>query len=260
MRLPGSGRDGDRVGMPPALKAMLTLIALFIGLFIVLCLYMFLRQDRLLFYPVRHDPLLLQQWESQRVEIAMGDHRVEGWWIENANANTQQVVLYFGGNAEDVLYTASTSRALDAARVLVTNYRGYGASSGRPSQAALFEDALAVYDYVVQHAAVAPNHIVVMGRSLGSGVATYLAAHRPVRGVILITPFDSIAAVAQKLYPFLPIRLLLRHPFPSDTFAPRITAPALILAAEHDALIPPAHAERLFDRWGARNHCTYSQA
>jgi pimeloyl-ACP methyl ester carboxylesterase len=158
------------------------------------------------------------------------------------------VLIYFGGNAEDVLYTASTAREFDVRRMLVVNYRGYGGTPGKPSQAALYEDALAIYDYVVANE-IAANEIVVMGRSLGSGLAAMLAAERTVRGAILITPYDSLVEVAARHYPMFPVRLLLKHPFDSVQFAQRTTVPALLLAAEHDNIIPPAHAQRLHDVW-----------
>jgi uncharacterized protein len=88
-----------------------------------------------------------------------------------------------------------------------------------------------------------------MGRSLGSGVATMLAAERAVRGAVLITPFDSLAAVAAHHYRFLPVRALLRHRFPSDEYARRTRVPALIVAAARDTIVPPIHAQRLAAAW-----------
>ena len=125
---------------------------------------------------------------AQRIEIETADAKLEGWWIENAQATTPAVILYFGGNAEDVLYTASTARQIDARAVVVVNYRGYGGSTGKPGQKALYDDGLAIYDYAIKRG-VPAEHIVVMGRSLGSGVASMLAGARPVRAAILITPY-----------------------------------------------------------------------
>ena len=185
---------------------------------------------------------------AQRFEIETADAKLEGWWIENAQATTPAVILYFGGNAEDVLYTASTASNIDARAVVVVNYRGYGGSTGEPGQKALYDDGLAIYDYAIK-SGVRAEHIVVMGRSLGSGVASMLAGARPVRAAILITPFDSLAAVAAGHYPWLPVRLLLRHPFPSSDWARRTRAPALFLAADNDNVVPAAHAQKLFQVW-----------
>ncbi len=187
-------------------------------------------------------------YSAQRIEIATAGATLEGWWVENAQATTPAVILYFGGNAEDVLYTASVASNIDARAVVVVNYRGYGGSTGETGQKALYDDGLAIYDYAIKRG-VPAEHIVVMGRSLGSGVASMLAGARPVRAAILITPFDSLAAVAAGHYPFLPVRLLLRHPFPSSDWARRTRAPALFLAADSDNVVPAAHAQKLFQAW-----------
>jgi len=110
------------------------------------------------------------------------------------------------------------------------------------------ESGLAVYDYAIKRG-VSAEHVVVMGRSLGSGVASMLAGARSVGAAVLITPYDSLSAVAAGHYPFLPVRLLLRHPFPSSDWAKRTRAPALLLAAEHDDVVPAIHAQKLFEVW-----------
>lgn len=221
-----------------------------VSVFALICLFLYLRQDRFLFIPVRNDATLALKFDAQRVQIAAGKHWIEGWWTDHPTASSNAVVLYFGGNTEDVLYTAATAQQIDARRLLVTNYRGYGNTPGRPGQKELFGDALAIYDYATQTAGVAPADIVVMGRSLGSGVATWLASQRQVRATILVTPYDSILSVAERHYSAFPVRALLRHPFPSLDYAAHARAPALIIAAERDTLIPVAHAQRLAAAWG----------
>lgn len=204
-------------------------------------------QESFIFYPRPNDPSLLRHWAQQQVAIRTKDGALEGWWAENPST-AGPVVLYFGGNAEDVLYTAATASQLHARRMLVTNYRGYGKTRGQPGQQELFADALAIYDYVVA-SGVRPEEIVVMGRSLGSGVAAMLASERPVRAAILVTPYDSLAAVAARHYSFLPTRWLLKHRFPSVEFARKTSAPALLLAAQGDRIIPPEHARHLQEAW-----------
>lgn len=230
------------------LTFVLTTLAIGAGVYVLLCALLYSRQEASIFYPGPNDRTLREQWSANRIEIPVAGAKLEGWWTDNPGAATPAVILYFGGNAEDVLYTASTARHLEARRLLVVNYRGYGGSTGQPGQKELYEDALAVYDQVIREG-TDPRHIVVMGRSLGSGVATMLAANRPVAGAILITPFDSLAAVAAGHYAIFPVRLLLRHPFPSDEWARRISRPALIIAASHDFIVPAKHAQRLADAW-----------
>ena len=89
-----------------------------------------------------------------------------------------------------------------------------------------------------------------MGRSLGTGVAVYLAQNRAVEGVILVTPYDSLTSVSQEKFPFLPVSFLLKHKFDSGSRAPSIAAPLLALAAKDDTIIPPLHAKRLVEKWG----------
>ena len=128
---------------------------------------------------------------------------------------------------------------------LLTDYRGYGASGGSPSERALVADALLWHDYAARHA----ESIYLFGRSLGSGVAVQLAAARRVDGVIMVAPYDSMVEVGRGHYPFLPVRWLLKHRFDSLAHAPHIEAPLLCLVAERDAVIPVVHSKRLFDAW-----------
>lgn len=228
---------------------MLTAAALAAAVYIGLCLLLYFQQDAILFHPRPNDRALAREWASRRITLVSEGHELEGWWVEQPNAPTDLAVLYFGGNAEDALGTAATSSQYAARRMLFVNYRGYGGSAGRPSQPALYADALAIYDYAVGSAGVTPDRLVVMGRSLGASVAAMLAARRRVAGAVLITPFDSALAVAKTHYGIFPVRWLLKHPFPSDQFARSARAPALIVAAERDFVIPPAHAESLARQW-----------
>jgi uncharacterized protein len=126
---------------------------------------------------------------------------------------------------------------------LLVDYRGYGSSGGSPSERMLVDDALRWYDRF------AAKRTYVFGRSLGSGVAVQLAAARPVAGVVLVAPFDSLVEVGKRHYPFLPVQWLLKHRFDSISLAPKITAPLLCIVATDDEIIPAAHAKRLYDVW-----------
>jgi len=128
--------------------------------------------------------------------------------------------------------------------VLALCYRGYGGSTGSPSEAGLIRDALAAYDYAVARQPAA--RIVLWGESLGTGVAVALAAERDVGGVILDAPFSSIADVGAAAYPFAPVRWLIKDPFHSDRRIARVHAPLLIRHGEGDAVVPIRFGERLF--------------
>jgi uncharacterized protein len=115
----------------------------------LLCAILYLGQDRALFYPRPDSPQLWRWQQPNRVEIASAGETLEGWWFENHQATSPAVILYFGGNGEQVLQTLTTADRLDASKVLFVNYRGYGQSTGKPGQDALYEDALAIYDYAI---------------------------------------------------------------------------------------------------------------
>ena len=157
-----------------------------------------------------------------------------------------RAVIYFGGNAEDVSANLpSLGAAFPEHALYLLHYRGYGGSSGKPSEAALFADALALFDHVqAQH----PD-ITVIGRSLGSGPAVHLAATRPVARLVLVTPYDSIAELAAHQFPMFPVRWLLTDKFESFCYAPQVTAPTLIIAADQDEVIPPPSTALLATRF-----------
>jgi len=158
------------------------------------------------------------------------------------NPGKPDAMMYFGGNAEAVVFNERPfTEHFNNHTIYLVNYRGYGGSSGQPSEAGLYSDALAVYDKIAaQH-----PRISVMGRSLGSGVATYLASKRQVRTLVLITPYDSIESVAQRHFPIFPVFLLLKDKYDSINRAKDISAKTLIVMAEQDTVIPNPHSMHL---------------
>ena len=205
----------------------------------------YLFQDRLIFHP-QPSPAVQVSGAEQRFIDASDGTRIHTWHVSGVPG--APLILYFGGNAEDVSWMARQARArIPGASWLLVDYRGYGASEGKPSERALVSDALAWYDFA--QATFAPKEVVVFGRSLGSGPAVYVASRRPVAGAVLVTPFDSLVAVGKRHYPFLPVGWLLRHRFESVELAPHMASPLLCLAAGRDEVIPLVHSKRLFDAW-----------
>jgi pimeloyl-ACP methyl ester carboxylesterase len=211
---------------------------------------MYLAQDSLIFHP---QPMA----EAQRASLARrasvqslfmdaaDGTRLHAWFLKGKR--DASLVMYFGGNAEEVSWMLEdAARRAPEASWLLVDYRGYGSSSGSPGEAALVADALRWYDKV----RVDADKIYVFGRSLGSGVAVQVAAQRPVAGVVLVAPFDSLVEVGKRHYPFLPVNLLLRHRFDSIAAAPKISAPLLCIVASGDEIIPAEHSKRLYDAWG----------
>lgn len=160
------------------------------------------------------------------------------------------LVIVFGGARRETSWMVGRGEKPAEWGWLLVNYRGYGLSKGRPSEDALKEDARLIYDWAVKRPDVDASRIVVMGRSLGSYVAVSLANTRPVSGVILTTPFDSIASIGERRYPYLPLQLLVGHRYNSIAQAPNIDKPALFVLAENDAVTPAENGESLAKAWG----------
>ncbi|MDW8467884.1 MAG: alpha/beta hydrolase [Burkholderiales bacterium] len=238
-----------------SLAVSLAKVALAVAICLPLVLY--LAQDALIFHrqPIpqaRHAELLERFPAVEDVLLSTPEgERLHAWRVRADGP----LVLYFGGNAEEVswmLERIGDPRRGETPGVgwLLADYRGYGASTGRPSEKALVADAIRLYDHAARLPGVDRHRIFAFGRSLGSGVAVALAAQRPVRALVLVAPFDSLAEVAKRYYPWLPVDWLLRHRFDSIALAPRIAQPVLALLAERDEVIPTAHAERLLAAWG----------
>jgi uncharacterized protein len=210
---------------------------LFFGcsLYTFLCCYLYATQRSILYYPT--PPSTSSNTPS--FTFTNDDQILHVYKVER---KTRNAVIYFGGNAEDVSQSTDHLAALFPNRsIYLPCYRGYGNSSGQPSEKALVDDALALYNRVEKDF----DDITLFGRSLGSGVAIQLAAQHSPNRVILATPYDSMAAVARHHYPFFPVNMLLQDRFDSLSRANLIQVPTLLLIAEHDEVIPRENSERL---------------
>nr|WP_254216824.1 lysophospholipase [Synechococcus sp. CCY 9618] len=212
-------------------------------LYLLFCAALFLLQRSLLYFPQPRTPGA----GGDLLALPLTDGLTGGKVLVTVRRRPgPKALIYFGGNAEDVaLQLPLLEDAFGEHSFYLLHYRGYGGSGGRPSEAALFADALALYDRV------RPEHqrIDVMGRSLGSGVAVHLAARRPVGRLVLVTPFDSIEALASRRFPLVPIGLLLQDKYRSWQDAPQVGAPTLLIAVERDEVIPRASTEALLARF-----------
>jgi uncharacterized protein len=214
--------------------ATTALLTALIG-YTALCVYLYVVQRSLLYFPTPETASTdAIPW---RIETAGALLKV--WQVERPGPDA---VIYFGGNADDVAgHIVPFSIALPNHSLYFVNYRGYGGSTGTATEAALFADAVSVFDRVHSHHA----RIAIVGRSLGSGVAAYLATERPVQRLVLVTPYDSIASVAQWHYRWVPIFLILKDRFDSLGRVARIRAPTLVLIAELDEVIPRVRTDAL---------------
>lgn len=202
-----------------------------------ICALLYLQQRQLIYYPAftRVPP------EQTNFSLQRDDATLRGWIV---NPGQVHAVLYFGGNGESIQGNRELfRRALPHHTIYLLAYRGYGASDGEPSEPTLTADALALFDHVQSLHPGQP--VSVIGRSLGSGVASYVAGHRPVAKLVLVTPFDSLADVARGHYPWLPVQWLLRDRYPSTERLKRYDGPILVVRAGKDEVIPPANTDAL---------------
>jgi pimeloyl-ACP methyl ester carboxylesterase len=182
---------------------------------------------------------------AERLGLDTGDgHRLHGVHIRPAAAASGTLILGFGGNGWNAETAAAYLHGLfPEADVVAFHYRGYRPSTGSPSARALLEDAPLVHDLAV--ARVRPTRTVAIGLSVGSGVASGLASRRPLDGLVLVTPFDSMTKVAARQYPWLPVGLLFRHEFRAAEWLRDSRIATAIIAAERDTLISPERTDGL---------------
>ncbi|WP_375459643.1 alpha/beta hydrolase [uncultured Enterovirga sp.] len=182
--------------------------------------------------------------DMEDVAITTEDgERLVAWWKPPRPGRA--LVVYFHGNGGSLWNRRDRARLLtEGGRgLLMVSYRGYSGSTGSPSEAGLRQDAMAAYRFVSGYE---PRRLVLHGESLGTALAIWLASQKPVGGIILDAPFTSIADVAQPLFRFVPVGLLLRDTFRSIDRIAEIRSPLLVMHGEEDGVIPIALADRLF--------------
>jgi pimeloyl-ACP methyl ester carboxylesterase len=221
------------------MKAILSLLSLALGLYVLVALALYTLQRKFVFHPT---PRIEHSWPE--VSLARPDTPGQSINLIVLNPDMANALIYFGGNAESVAGSAAElSQQFAQHTVYLVNYPGYGGSDGSPGEQALFTDATLVFDHVAsKHASVS-----ALGRSLGSGVVCWLATQRKLARVVLVTPFDSILQIAKNRYPIFPVKWLLKDHFASVRYAPDINVPVLVVSASDDRVIPAASTERLID-------------
>ncbi len=211
---------------------------IFIGLvvfgYLAICILFFIFQRSFLYFP---------QPASYANEITTtfnnNGQKLTGWVL---NPGQKHLLLYYGGNASAIEnHIDFFNQVAPQHTVYLIPYRGYGNNKGTPTEEGLYSDALHIYGHLIKNY----ESVTLMGSSLGSGVATFVAANREINKLVLVTPYDSIENVAKTHYPFLPVSLLATDKFLSAARAPKITAKTLILIAENDQVIARERSEAL---------------
>ncbi len=222
--------------MSRTIPILLTIIVL---AYLGICAALFIFQRSLIYFP---QP---RTWGSGATILTL-PITDESILVSTLPREGPKALIYFGGNAEDVsLNRPGLTEAFPEHAIYLMHYRGYGGSTGKPSEEAILADALVLLD----EARTRHDSITIIGCSLGSGVAVYVASLRPADRLVLVTPYDSLADIAAAHFPFFPVRLLLKDKYESWRHARAVSAPTLIITAEHDTLIPRASSEKLLSRF-----------
>ena len=228
-------------------RAMMGLAAVALCLYVGFAALLYFTQRSLMYFPDTSHTTPAQAGLPRAEEVTLttsdGEH-IFAWHV--APGEGKPVILYFHGNGGALHYRVARFDKLiaDGIGLVAVEYRGYGGSSGSPSERGLIADAEAGYAFAAARYSV--SQIVVWGESLGTGVAVALAAEKPVGRVILEAPFTSAVAVGEKRYWYMPVRLLMKDQFRSDERIAKVTAPLLILHGVKDQTVPFAEGEQLF--------------
>ncbi len=205
-------------------------------------------------YLVYHPVSAASDWKSPPdsrvvdIELRTADGvKLHAWWLPHDESDG--AMLYCHGNAGNLSHRGEVVKAWHRSMrlsVLIFDYPGYGRSEGKPSEAGCYAAADAAYDWLTGHAKIAPEKILIYGGSLGGGVAVDLASRRPHRALVVTSTFTSMPELAQKLYPWLPARWLVRHRFDNVTKIASCRQPVFIAHGDLDTLIPISQGECLY--------------
>lgn len=235
------------------MRWLATLLGWGVAVYVGLALYLYVFQARFVYFPELPSRQLTTSpadiglaYETVSLRTADGE-TLAGWFIPASEA--RGTLLYLHGNGGHMGHRLDPIEVFHrlGLNVLIIDYRGYGNSSGKPSEASTYEDALAAWNYLTQHKRLRPERIVLFGESLGGSIAAWLAARQPPAGLILYASFTSVPDMAQALYPMFPASWLARYHYDTRAALSKAHCPLLILHSSEDEIIPFSHGQTLLD-------------
>lgn len=222
------------------------------AVYLAICALMYFNQRRLTYFPDsrRVSPAELGLSGVSEITLPTPDGETLVAWYARAKPG-EPTLLYFHGNAgslatrvERVLKYVERGRG-----ILILTYRGFGGSTGTPSEISNIADAKLSYDYLINKG-LRPEDILLYGESLGTGVAVQTAAARPAAGLILDAPYTSLSDVAAERYPWVPVRWLMSDPYRSDLYLAKLTLPVLVVHGDRDDTVPVAMGRKVYELAG----------
>jgi pimeloyl-ACP methyl ester carboxylesterase len=228
------------------LKRRLQLVALgLVGIYLAMIVGLYLFQEKMIFYPRPIDPRECSEMKAFGAvyeNSTFGDEELR-YYIKRSKA-PRGIFLHFHGNAgsacgRDFILEEVSDPSWT---IVLAEYPGFSIDDRHPTQRRILKNSLAIYDHLRENEE-GGEAIVLFGESLGTGVATYVASTREVEGLFLQSPYPSVTAIAQSRYPFIPINLFIKHPFPAEQWAPKVKAGTLIYVGDEDRVIPMEFSE-----------------
>jgi len=225
------------------------IVSIVIGIYVVFAAFLFIFQSHYVYYPERvllADPGSIGlDFENIHFETTDGV-RLSGWFVPSENASG--VILFCHGNAGNISHRLESIQIFHrlGLDVFIFDYRGYGHSEGKPTEDGTYKDVVAAWQYLIEELEVDPNEVIVFGRSLGGAVASWLAQSHSPRALILESTFTSLPDIAATLYPYLPVRPLLRFEYNTAAYLSKVNCPVLIVHSRGDEIMPFSHGQRLF--------------
>lgn len=214
--------------------------------------YLYVFQSRYLYFPdmpsrqVDATPADIGlAFDAVRLQTADGE-TLDGWFVPAPGSRA--TVLYLHGNGGNIAHRLDPISVFHRLRlsVLIFDYRGYGASTGKPTEEGTYQDALAAWDYLTAQRGVTPTRIILFGESLGGSVAAWLSARRTPAALVLYATFTSVPDLAQELYPVFPARWLARYRYDTHAALDSVDCPVLILHSPDDEIVPFGHGRALY--------------
>ena len=218
------------------------LIIFLLWVFGYILIYFF--QEKFIFNPgmIKISDEIANELKQYSLTFKVDNINVRGWFRKGKGKN---LLIYYGGNGENITPHFKKFLSLTDLSILFLNYRGYFNSDGVPSEKNFFNDALTILDIFSKEYNYQKEDILLMGRSIGTAVACFVASHRPIRALILSTPIDSIVSISQQLVPIYPMKLILKHKFDNIKISLKVSMPTLVLLAGVDKKVPLKNSLKL---------------
>ncbi len=233
------------------MRMLFNWIIVVILIYLLLVLLLFLGQSRLIFFPETGRKIITTPDQVglayESVKISTTDNEtLHGWFVPASGAKA--TVLFFHGNAGNISHRINYLSMFNQLgyNLLIFDYRGYGQSSGAPTEPGTYLDAMAVWRYLTEIKGIPPSRIILFGESLGGAVAAWLAARKAPGILVLASVFTSVPDMAAEIYPFLPVRQIARFNYNTVESLRSVTCPVLIAHSLQDEIVPFKHGQNLY--------------